>query len=624
MIIRSVVQVIFCAILMLSNLSFSSCSNIDKHELSQDDQKQYCFNEFVKKSPFDRANLIDTLVANQQFDILKTAFQKKIIYPEDCTESLLKHKHFQVLCEFVYDGTWSRIPYNLIKNFMKYDCWNMIYKLLQDNKISKIDIVRTAIIDGYPAYVEKILIMGLSDQEVDEIARSLPFSLELFQDRIEVPNCEALSIFTQKFQNHACINELFVQVYDNTFCGHLLRSIKPNFVQTELVRCKKLLTQDITLSQDQKSEILSLYGHIIFEEDYVQTPCKLPIDHMRKLQDLHLNIWQMMQYFPNCLFDTKSLLSSEQSTLTHFMLINYLNKAKHRDRIFKWDGTPEDILYKNGIFDTLLKLESDMALQGYTTFVHGRSWYHNLVDDLRNVIDAVQIGKDELPIKSVMPYQWNLKKQTVSDLYAQRKKIVQNGSESEGDGVCLNSSILSNNDEPGSYAPLYSAAYFARNPKSSFENIFCESNMLKIYSDEDFFNDLCLMHQKYPDLMDVLYQSHKNSSSAGELIVVSMKNELVSDLTYIAGWQAKKQSQDSAMMHYSEQLMQAYQVMYNRIEGDYFYFAMPDIAGERKRGDYIVQSIHAADSKKYAKYCAKLQELFDVMRKDRDGQKNKG
>jgi hypothetical protein len=577
------------------------------HACSQEDQNKYKFEDIAKRvGKYSDSDLVKALVKDQRFDLLEAAINNKFITDDDCIDQLFKHKHSDIVYQWLYDGILDNKSYKLISCLLEYNNWDFLYRLIKDGTILKTDAICSAITIGCPSQVETMLAMELSDEEMKKIAEFIPL-YQIMGDNKDL-QYQALAIFVQKLKNKETVDQLFATVYDNYFCGQILHSIKPEFVQQELARCKTLLALDSELSVEQKSSITNLYASIIFEKDRTLVPCSLPIAQMHELQDLHLNVWQLVKYFPNSLFETKQLLSSEQSTLTHFMLINYLNNQQFRDDIFeKKSSSPEGILYKKGVYDKLLKIEHAMSLEGYTTFIHGRRWNFNFVEDMKNLLQALGSDQKSLPELTVMPWQHSSK--IIEDLRKQRNAIIKNGSSGKCDGACYNSSILSNN-EYGSYAPLYSAHYFAHNCNSSsndrdaVQDIFASAGKSHIFD-------------RYKDDLQDLEKSHADCSQTGELVVTSIKNELVSDLMYVAGLQAKKKVDDPAMQQWCKELMCAYEARTNYISGDYFYFALPDIPGERERGDYIIQSVHGADPEKYALYREKLQKLFELIKNDR-------
>jgi len=583
-------------------------SNTWYQEFSQEDQNKYQ----LDKSYYIHDDCIKALIKDGRFDLIKAALKANKIYDAKICQALLNHQRVDLVCQWFYDGTWEKTPSDLIANLMEHNHEDCLQQLLKDGKISKIDVIEKAIVKGYPSYVDKVLTMGLSDKEAQKFTRSLSslrWILNNILDKNQDAQYQALAKFVQKIQNPQIVDALFTDTYNEHFCGRILRTIKPEFVLSELANCKEQLVQDHTLTQEQKSGIANLYTQTIFETDRTQTPCSLPTEQMRTLQDLNLNVWQLIKYFPNSLFETKTLLSSKQSTITHFMLINYLIKAKNRRYMFE-TKTRESILYQAGIYDQLLKIESEMGSEGYSTFVHGRCWHFKFSEDIENLVHAVRTGQKNLPPTTIMPWKHSAGI-TPEEILKKRKAIIERGARSEHDGACFNSSILSNNCEPDSYAALYSAAYFTSKSfhDSSAQAICTNAGMPHLF-------------ERYKKSFEDLHQSHKECSTTGELVVASIKNEYISDLMYVAGLQAKKVVDEPAGKWLSQTLMNAYEARKNHTDGCYFYFAMPDAPGERERGDYIIQSIHAADPEKYAAYRAKLQKLFETIKAEHQGSVN--
>ena len=254
-------------------------------------------------------------------------------------------------------------------------------------------------------------------------------------------------------------------------------------------------------------------------------------------------------------------------------------------------------------------IESSMEEKGYVTFVHGRNWEWNFVNDIWNFICAVHHGYN------VMSGQISLRYRDddcdIDQLYKYRKQLLRSGSSfhvgsatdckgKESEITFMSRTILSHGE--------YTANYFWNGGKSwGDQGLKVAKDLLKEHG----------LSQCIP-ACEQLYKLHKQSSDLGEMLCICVHEDHINDLVYVAEYGGFKHKTKLSCL---EQVKACQQQVAN-IDNDYidnhtddvssiYCFAVTDIPGEAK-GKYTIKSVAFTKEKRYQEYKEELAKLFQA------------
>ena len=180
----------------------------------------------------------------------------------------------------------------------------------------------------------------------------------------------------------------------------------------------------------------------------------------------------------------------------------------------------------------VITVEKEDKKQGYTTFVHGRHWSWNFVNDVWNIIRAVRDDKDIIP--SDISMRQRDADCNVEKLLKYREKLVPQGvtednlvsstnwyDQEKAEVTFMNYTGLSHLDCAGESSIMYSlngiAVTGAIHPYEIAKKILYKNGL-----------------EKHIKELEKLYQLHELSNKRGELLTISIKNNHVDGMVYPA------------------------------------------------------------------------------------------
>lgn len=230
----------------------------------------------------------------------------------------------------------------------------------------------------------------------------------------------------------------------------------------------------------------------------------------------------------------------DTKTATELLLEKYmiLDKKDTLKRVCSVSGIDNccysigDLGDLSALLRQVIAVEKEDQRQGYTTFVHGRHWGWNFVNDAWNMIRAVRDDKDT--ISSDISMRQRDVDCNVEGLLKYRKKLVLEGTTGEhllssttdnfqerAEVTFMNYTGLSHVDSIGESSILYSllnnSIITAADPCEIVKKLLCKNGL-----------------EKYLEEFVQLYHMHKKSNKRGELLTISINNYRVDSIVYPA------------------------------------------------------------------------------------------
>ena len=181
---------------------------------------------------------------------------------------------------------------------------------------------------------------------------------------------------------------------------------------------------------------------------------------------------------------------------------DYAQRGTHRKVItdFVDCGVIADLM-RSGIVPKILELEKQYENSDYQPLFHAREWYWNFVNDVWNMMQAVQHNKKTPSNRISLRYRHE-KDSKIEDLLQCREKLQLHGPENyrttslnstdcNSEVTCLNHSILSNSDMQGIWSSRGSemtANYFV---DGGHEHLYGQYNKLEFIKSEYSYSLLC-------------------------------------------------------------------------------------------------------------------------------------
>ena len=291
---------------------------------------------------------------------------------------------------------------------------------------------------------------------------------------------------------------------------------------------------------------------------------------------------------------------NEQLTPTEALFIAYCLKRKEAIKQYAYDKFTVRIA----------AVEQSMDKDGYVTFAHGRRWEWNFLNDIWNLICAINDGQDTMSDK--ISLRQRDKDCDPKSLYTMRKDLVENGA---------SSFVYSSADEKSKNAELTFMSRTLLSGEAYTGGCYLFEDMSWADSSAYTFVESLLDKyglQEYAAKVQELFELHKASNKHGELLAISVKKSCLPSIVYKAHDGGFKDQSCKDVLAYIRKT--AYDVEnkkdYLEDEFNIYCLAVSDIPGEDP-AHYKIQSIHLADQKKYGQYKAALQELFEKIKNDK-------
>ncbi len=273
--------------------------------------------------------------------------------------------------------------------------------------------------------------------------------------------------------------------------------------------------------------------------------------------------------------------------------------------------------YPNAVVSQVIDIEKKDQVDGYTTFVHGRHWGWNYVNDVWNIIQALQKGSPTISSDISMR-----QRDTTCDknqLYEYRKKLVQNGIKEEH-------LVSSTNDTKDERAEVTFMNYTGLSHLDGWGECslrYVLQNHSATGGVDPFTVAQALIEkyglQEYKDVFKKLYDQHKQASNIGELLCISVAKQKLDQIVYPAkpgGYhRGKKASEVVAVCDQKNQKDPRY---FQKVTNDapIFCAAALGIPGERPDA-YKIRSVTVTNQEKYKAYVAARNALFEQLKKDK-------
>ncbi len=272
-----------------------------------------------------------------------------------------------------------------------------------------------------------------------------------------------------------------------------------------------------------------------------------------------------------------------------------------------------------GIKSQLIQVEKDDKKEGYTTFVHGRNWGWNYVNDVWNIIRAIEGEMEILPTDISMRQRDNACQS--KKLYEYRKKLVQKGIDRNDNYL----QTCTKNEESERSEVVFmnytGLSHLDAHMESSVPYALRNSSAALGADPYEFALQLLKKHalEKHESLFKQLFEKHRQASEIGELLCISVKNEKLDEIVYPAvpgGIHiGQKTSQSIALWHTNVfENIDYFPKWVNR--SPIFCAAALSIPGEGP-DVYKIRSVTVTDSKKYEAYVAARHALFEQLKKDK-------
>lgn len=219
----------------------------------------------------------------------------------------------------------------------------------------------------------------------------------------------------------------------------------------------------------------------------------------------------------------KYMILDKKDTLKKVCSISGINNCCH---------SIGDLGDLSALLRQVIAVEKEDQRQGYTTFVHGRHWGWNFVNDAWNMIRAVRDDKDTIP--SDISMRQRDVDCDVEELLKYRKKLVLEGTTGEhlmssttdnfqerAEVTFMNHTGLSYVDAGGEssifYCLLNDGVLTAAEPCEIVKKLLCKNGL-----------------EKYVEEFVQLYHMHEKSNKRGELLAISINNYRVDGIVYPA------------------------------------------------------------------------------------------
>lgn len=317
-----------------------------------------------------------------------------------------------------------------------------------------------------------------------------------------------------------------------------------------------------------------------------------------------------LQAYPLTVFEvaqtTQSLLEKKKKgqklSSTELVLLSYCLKKNKTKNSFE------------NLVDRISIIETSMEKRGYTTFVHARNWGWNFVNDLWNLIQALENKSSSLDQQKVWMRHRD-KTCSSAELYNMRKKLIENGAKeycrtgvSDADLVFMNLTLVSNLAYPGESTGWFYFNQFSEGKAQEYMYSLIEKYNLQPYEKELY----------------ALYDEHAALSNYGEMVCISVNDKYLNELIYVAkegGFRYTGKTYPhkvSENIAFVKKYAQDIAHLEDKNKDDYcvYCFACIDIPSERA-GRYSVQSVHMADESRHQEYKKKLHALFKKIKQDR-------
>ncbi len=332
----------------------------------------------------------------------------------------------------------------------------------------------------------------------------------------------------------------------------------------------------------------------------------------------------------------KGLDNDAAKTQTEQLFIKYLakNPGAFKKRFFK----NEDVVNLIGhypiisrIVHNVASIEKNDEKNGYVTFVHGRNWEWNYVNDVWNIISAVRDKKDKLPTTITMR-QRDIDCD-VSKLQRARKNLVTKGVRGEHLVSSTNDPEKDTNEAERSEVTFMNytgLSHLESEPECSVRYCLENHSATGGASGHAFAQKLIKKYDltKYQQQFDELYELHQATNEHGELLTISVAKDKVNDIVYPARAGGYKHGDYGLSFIPYKKALQVTQecqakiadihdvyLQSSRHEAPIFCAASLNIPGEGEETCKI-RSVNLADPEKYKQYQKERQALFEKIQKD--------
>jgi len=284
--------------------------------------------------------------------------------------------------------------------------------------------------------------------------------------------------------------------------------------------------------------------------------------------------------------------------------------------------------YLTGFGPELYDLQEEYSELGYQTFVHGRVWHWNYINDVWNLITALKyyqtsVDLDRISLRFRTPYN-----DSVLILENYRKQLLQHGVSGRGvtsavteknknsETIFMNKNFWSNISRKS----CCTGSYIIDNLDWSTINI--ENFVAAMFQKQGISS----FYKKYRTELLELQELHEKSSTLGELLLIAVDKKHVDTMIYPArprGYQRGDLTTSVDLQRWSPDPFAAPEIYVLAVSDKpallpQLLDSHDEYGTKEQGGKYLIKSVKRPDLEKYQLYCSERDALFAKMLQTRN------
>ena len=274
------------------------------------------------------------------------------------------------------------------------------------------------------------------------------------------------------------------------------------------------------------------------------------------------------------------------------------------------------------IFEKISLIELSMEKKEYTTFVHARSWKWNFVNDLWNMIRALE--DDSTVISNKITLRHRKKNFDTTLIKKARKKLLKDGvgsyvnsgldgQDAGSEVIFMNLTLMSNLDFAGECSGWFFFEGYSEGSAQEYIEYLLEEYGLT----------------EYKKSIEDLLALHASANKYGEVITISVSNDAIDDFIYVGTAGGFKYEgilypqQASKNIAYVKQHADQLAMLSSKKDEYCLYCFVGINVAEEEGVKYQLDSVALTDELVYQKYKKEYKQLFEKIKKDKSAYKHK-